>query len=238
MHAMPCFLRKAAALAVVAVLAPACVYPYGVSAPAPAPERVPLPELEAQAVKAPRDPKNGVVVLDAGGRGARVTDVVSEATLVGHGATSMQRGNANLVCEMTPCLARLGVGDHDLRFEGAKVGEFTPSYRLELDVPPDPTEHRVVLSARTREPTQGYKTARIAAVIGFIATVGAIGALGIEEEDTDSADAHPLRIPLIAAASAGVLTLIVSTILQVNGQGEYVPGSSSSWSLTRGTTSP
>jgi hypothetical protein len=235
MRTRPCFVQKVATCAALSALASlgACVYPYGVAAPAPPPERRPLPELEAQAVKAPRDPQTGAVVLDAAGGEARVTDVLSETTLVGHGASSMQRGNSDVVCEKTPCLARLTVGDHDLRFEGAKVGEFVPNQRLELAVTPDPTEHRVALSARTREPTQGYKTARITAVIGFLTTVGGIGALGLTEEASNTSDSHPWRIPLVAVAGAGLVTLIVSTILQINGQGEYVPGSSASWALGR-----
>ena len=217
-----------------AVLATGCIYPYGIGTLASPPPRLALPALEAEAHKPPSNAKSARVVLDVEGGSARVNDVLTDAVLIGRGANTVgQAADARLVCERTPCLAELPVGDHDLRFIGTKVGEFTPSFRLETKLLPQPTVYRVTLSARTREPTSLFKTARVTGILGFLVLAGGVAAWGISEGEVDPSLPNPWRVPTLTIAGVGLVTLVVSTILQIEGQGQYVPGSSAAWALGR-----
>lgn len=208
-----------------------CVSKYGTADAAAAPSRISDRQLEAESWK-PAAPGNGRVVLSSETGTAQVREVLEEARYGRVGIVTAAK--TRVVCEHTPCAAELSLGDHDIRFVGAPTGDFVPSLKVQLKVNVEPTAYRVALSQRASEPTPTFGVAKVTAVIGFILlAAGGIG-FGISDGERDpTTDQNNFLIPTVATAATGLVVLFVSTILQLNSQGKYVPGSTSTWAIDR-----
>lgn len=182
--------------------------------PPEAPSRDVPRELVAEATARPSAEGQGVVVLDVVDGASRVEDLGSEA----------DGAHATEICERTPCLARLAVGEHRLVFHHAGRDD-----EVTLTVGSSPRAHRRVMSYDSGEHRE-----YLALAIGGLVIGGALTAIIGPIAATDFGQMGTADVGLLfggALASAALLVGVVGLVLAIVDPQQVREGASLEWDL-------